>query len=85
MDNSDLLNKVHSRVVDEMLGKGRNPGAQPARLKDLMQKDQNLRKAIAEFYVALNALGDPAMAVDMIAEHVAILIEMINQYKGGSK
>ncbi|MCP4134369.1 MAG: hypothetical protein GY754_25570 [bacterium] len=45
------------------------------------QIDKNLRQSIAEYYMALNEMNDPQKSVAMLAEHVAIMVEMINEFK----
>lgn len=44
--------------------------------------DQNVRKNIVELYMALKEAGDKKKAVQILAEHTAILVEMINEFKG---
>lgn len=80
-DPKDLLSRVHRRVLDEMRA---GPGpAQADALQKVGEADRNLRKAIAALYLALDELGNPAGAVDILAEHAAMLIDMIRQIKGG--
>jgi hypothetical protein len=80
MDNSELLKNLHKRMMTKLFDKeGASNGV--GNIKIILAKDQNLRKAIADFFLALNELNDPKLAVDMLAEHVAILVEMINQFK----
>ena len=43
--------------------------------------DQQLRKLIAEYYMALRELNNREQAIDMLAEHVSIMVEMINEFK----
>ncbi len=77
MDN--ILNKVHKRVLNEMLNT-------PDRLKGesagkVIDADQKLRKAIAEFYAALEEARNPDVAVELLADHAAIIVEMIREFK----
>lgn len=53
----------------------------PENLKIVLEQDQVLRKQIAEFYLSLEKLRMPAKAVELLAEHVAIMVEMINEFK----
>jgi hypothetical protein len=80
-DPKDLLHRVHRRVLDEMQGGG------DARSRDSVEKigeaDRNLRKAIAALYLALEELDNSAVAVDILSEHAAMLVDMIRQIKGG--
>jgi hypothetical protein len=81
MDPNDILNKVHKRVLDSIQ---KREGTQPAAadgVKGVIAKDQALRKAVADLYVKLNELNDPSMAVEMLAEHIAIMVEMLNDFK----
>ena len=48
----------------------------------LQKLDKDLRQMIAEYYMAVQEINDPARAVGMLAEHVAIMVEMINELKG---
>ncbi|MCU0843914.1 MAG: hypothetical protein MUC76_03195 [Spirochaetes bacterium] len=80
-DPKDLLHRVHHRVLDEMQGGG------DARSRDAAGKigeaDRNLRKAIAALYLALEEIDSPAVAVEILSEHAAMLVDMIRQIKGG--
>jgi hypothetical protein len=53
----------------------------PQQYKHVIELDRVLRKNIAEYYFALNDLKDPAKAVEFLAGHVAIMVEMINELK----
>ncbi len=79
MDNSENSNNLHKKLMARLAN---SEGGQDAgNLQKILAKDQNIRKAIAEFFLALNELNDPQLAVDLLAEHVAILVEMINTLK----
>lgn len=82
MDPNDILNKVHRRVLDNIQKKG---GAQDQSadgiIKGIIAKDQALRKAVADLYAKLVELNDPTVAVEMLAEHIAIMVEMLNDFK----
>jgi hypothetical protein len=43
--------------------------------------DQQLRKIIAEYFMAIQQMNDPVKGVNLLAEHVSIMIEMINELK----
>ena len=45
--------------------------------------DQVLRKLIAEYYMALSEMKDPGKSVELLASHVAIMVEMIKDFKKG--
>lgn len=53
----------------------------PEQLQKTLAIDQKLRKVIAEYYMALNEMGDPKKAIDLLSDHVAIMVEMINEFK----
>jgi hypothetical protein len=79
MDNSEILNKLHKTMMTRLVNREDDPAI--GNLQKVLAKDQDIRKAIAELFLALNELHDPQIAVDMLAEHVAILLEMINTFK----
>ena len=83
-DNSEMLHSVHKRMVNELLGRhggGRESGASPRIVQQVLSTDQNIRKAIADLYLALEELNDSEIAVELLSEHVAIMVEMINNFK----
>ncbi len=84
MDNSDLLKRVHNRMVSELLKAQGNDAPNAVILKQIIDKDQNLRKAIAELYFSLEKVNDPKLAVELLADHIAMMVDMLNQLKGGS-
>lgn len=53
----------------------------PPNLQRVLQIDQELRKNISELYMALNDLKDPAQSIRLLAEHAAIMVDMINEFK----
>ena len=81
MDYNELLNKVHKRVVGNLQGGGEGDPAAMERVKKLMAKDQALRKNIADLFVTLNELNDPRIAIDILADHITIMVEMLNEFK----
>lgn len=58
-------------------------GDVPQKYKKVLEMDQVLRKLIAEYYMALNEMGDKGRSVELLASHVAIMVEMINEFKKG--
>jgi hypothetical protein len=82
MDNSDLLNKVHNRMVNDLLKNKGSNDAGPGIMKHIIDRDQMLRKAIADLYVSLEKLNDPKLAIEMLADHITMMVEMLNQFKG---
>lgn len=57
----------------------------PPQYKHVIELDRNLRKEIAEYFFALNDMKDPKKAVELLAGHVAIMVEMINELKKNIK
>lgn len=80
MNNSELLNSIHRRMVNELLNRSSGRSAAP-QLKEIIAIDQNLRKEIADLYTRLVDLEDPEMAINILSDHVAIMVEMIVSFK----
>ncbi len=59
-----------------------NPNQNSEMIKAAIDMDQSLRKMIAEYYMVLKQMENPSKAVNFLAEHVAIMVEMINEFKG---
>jgi len=53
----------------------------PQKYQNVLEKDQVLRKFIAEYYMALSEMKDPGKSVELLASHVAIMVEMIKEFK----
>lgn len=80
MDTRDRLNKVHDKVMDDLFkNKAVNSPKQLA--ESVAKADQKVRGAVGELFMALDAMNDPAIAIDVLSDHAAILVEMINQFK----
>ncbi len=43
--------------------------------------DKQLRSNIADLYMALNDINDPAKSIEMLSIHAAMLVDMINEFK----
>ncbi len=54
-----------------------------AGLQGVVERDKALRQMIAEYYMSLIELKDPAKSIELLASHVAIMVEMINEFKKG--
>jgi hypothetical protein len=80
MDNSELLNSIHRRMMNELLNRSQGRSSAP-QLKEIIAIDQNLRKEIADLYTRLVDLGDKEMAINILSDHVAIMVEMIVSFK----
>lgn len=48
---------------------------------ELTTRDRAVREAVSDLYMALGQQADPNTAIDMLAEHVAMMVEMINEFK----
>jgi len=59
------------------------PNSMPQGFNNVIELDRKLRKDITEYFFALNKLNEPAKAVELLAGHVAIMVEMINELKKG--
>ncbi len=49
--------------------------------RNVANLDKQLRQDIAELYMALDEIPDRALAIDILAEHVAMMVDMINELK----
>ncbi len=59
------------------------PNSLPQNFNHVIELDRKLRKDITEYYFSLIKLNDPAKAIELLAGHVAIMVEMINDLKKG--
>jgi hypothetical protein len=80
MDTRDRLNKVHDKVMDDLFKRKTENGSKQL-MDGVAKADQKVRGAVGELFMALDALNDPAIAIDVLSDHAAILVEMINQFK----
>ena len=74
------MNDSRRKMLDEVLGSmgsGR-PGQGADIIKD---RDSKVRQAIADLYSVLEAGKNPDLAINLLAEHVAIMVDMINEFK----
>ena len=51
------------------------------RFKQVLELDQQLRKLIADYYMSLKEINDSEKAVKLLAEHITIMVEMLNDFK----
>lgn len=81
-DPQDILKKVHGRMMGNLRG---SEGGAPSNetVQAIVARDQNLRKAIADLYMVLEQVNDRKLAVDLLAEHITMMVEMLNHFKGG--
>jgi hypothetical protein len=79
------LDRVHNHVLNQILGRQRPGGdaGQPAGgdIERVTRLDRAVRQSVGDLYMALTELNRPDMAIDMLAEHVAMMVEMINEQK----
>ena len=80
MVNDDILNRVHNRVMDSIIARG-SQEKRAGMSQRVAQSDEQLRRAVEEFFLAIEEMRNPELAVELLAEHAAILIEMIKQFK----
>ncbi|MGL4368476.1 MAG: hypothetical protein ACRCUT_02210 [Spirochaetota bacterium] len=68
------------KMLDEILGS--MGGGRSSQGGDILkERDGKVRQAIAELYEVLDASKNPDAAINMLAEHASILVEMINEFK----
>lgn len=82
-DPSEILKKVHGRMMNGMQGK-EGSGPSNETVQAIVARDQNLRKAIADLYMLLEQVDDRRLAVELLAEHITMMVEMMNHFKGGA-
>jgi hypothetical protein len=77
------LDNVHKKVLNSILNREHgSPGQQSQNeMSDLAEKDALLRQAVSDLYMALATQADPNQAVEILATHVAMMVEMINEFK----
>lgn len=57
------------------------PGNPPPDISVVIELDRKLRADITRYYFALQKMNDPAKSIELLAGHVAIMVEMINEFK----
>ena len=60
------------------------PGNMPQGITNVIELDRKLRNDIAQYFFALQKIKDPAKSIELLAGHVAIMVEMINELKKNS-
>lgn len=78
------MNSMHKKVLNEIL-KQNNTDSVSAGAASVVEKDKRLRQEIAELYALLQNLQDPAAAINLLSDHVAMMVNMINEFKGQMK
>jgi hypothetical protein len=73
---------IHKDALNSILNRGGGQGRQGNEdVNRIVAKDKEVRQAIADLYMLLNGAGNPKMAIELLADHVAIMIDMINEMK----
>jgi len=67
------------RIIEGALGRMQGSPAQG--MEGILEKDSRARKAIADLYIELEGSGRPDVAINLLADHVAIMVDMINEFK----
>ncbi|MBN1500535.1 MAG: hypothetical protein JW982_10280 [Spirochaetes bacterium] len=73
---SDFNRKAFNDILSQR-GGGASSGAQNI----IVEKDKIVRKEIAELYSILSSSGDSKIAIDLLSDHVAMMVSMINEFK----
>ena len=60
------------------------PGNMPQGIANVIELDRKLRNDIAQYFFPLQKLNAPAKSIELLAGHVAIMVEMINEFKKNS-
>lgn len=77
------MNDIHKNALNEILGRSRRGSSNPNdQVTIITEKDKVVRQAVAELYSTLCAANNPDMAIELLADHVAIMVDMINEFKG---
>ncbi|MFW6366708.1 MAG: hypothetical protein ACOC2H_09590 [Spirochaetota bacterium] len=78
------LDNVHKQVLNSILRKNQNSGGSPEMSEsqnNISEKDSAVRQAVSELYMTLSEQAQPSEAIDLLADHVAMMVEMINEFK----
>jgi hypothetical protein len=89
--DDNLLNNVYKKVVNKTLrinndaGKIKSAGTQISRngtpADNVIRADKNTRAAIQELVLALAELGDPDIALKLIADHIFFLNDIFSDFE----
>lgn len=78
------VSDVNKKVLNQVLNRQFTPQQQQqsnAQVSELAEKDRALRHAVSDLYMSLSQSGDPKTSIDILATHVAMMVEMINEFK----
>ena len=67
-------------MFNEILGR-RSGAKSPDPSALIIEKDKALRKAVADLYSVLSSSNQADLSVNLLAEHVSIMVDMINEFK----
>ncbi len=79
MSVSDINKKVLNQVLNNQFTPPQQQ--QSAQVSEIAEKDRALRHAVSDLYMSLSQSGDPRTSIDILATHVAMMVEMINEFK----
>ncbi len=75
---SELNRKAFNDILSQR-GSGGSSGGREQNV--IIEKDKIVRKEIAELYAVLSSSTDAKIAVDLLSDHVAMMVSMINEFK----
>ncbi|HPW52442.1 MAG TPA: hypothetical protein PKV85_08790, partial [Spirochaetota bacterium] len=64
---------------NDILGRGKTRNPDPS--SAIIERDKLVRKSVADLYSVLTQSNQPDLAVKLLADHVAIMVDMINEFK----
>lgn len=76
------MDSVHKKVLNEILRQNKPQQSSAEGTSIIIEKDKRVRKEVAELYQFLRKLDDPSVAINLLSDHVAIMVDMINEFKG---
>lgn len=81
MSVSEINKKVLNQVLNRQFTAPQQQQQQSAQVSEIAEKDRALRHAVSDLYMSLSQAGDPKTSIDILATHVAMMVEMINEFK----
>jgi len=66
-------------MLNDILGRGKTRNPDPS--SAIIERDKLVRKSVADLYSVLTQSNQPDLAVKLLADHVAIMVDMINEFK----
>ncbi|MDA3901560.1 MAG: hypothetical protein PF637_13710 [Spirochaetes bacterium] len=75
------MEDLHKKMLNKALGRDSIQQKQGGQ-SSVGELDQLVRQSVSDMYMALlESKTDPAQAIDLLAQHVAMMVEMINEFK----